>query len=342
MGSYLSKWTRMLTLPVLLLGVVGIVLVGCGEQTGPAGEEEYSFRYSEVHPEGYPSTIAAERFAELVEERSDGRIMIEVFPGGQLGDPSAVIEQIQGGSIAFTDQSTSTLTGFSEGVAVFDLPYLFEDEDSYHSFLNGEGGQELLDSLQDDGLKGLAYYDAGARSFYTADKVVETPEDMQGLLIRVQPSEIMTELVETLGASPSTVAYGEVYSALQSGVIGGAENNWPSYESSAHYEVAPNYTLNQHTRVPDPLIMSQQVWDTLGAEDQELIQQAAEEAADVQWDEWQKRVEEAKETARSEGVNVIEVDDLSPWQEAVEPLIDEYRSEYSDSLEAIEESTEQQ
>jgi tripartite ATP-independent transporter DctP family solute receptor len=308
---------------------------GGGEQGGGGEGQQLKFRLAETHPEDYPTTLADEEFAKLVGERSDGRITVDVFPSAQLGEEAAVLEQVQLGAIEFTRTSASPLAEFSKPMGVFNLPYIFESEEHKWKFLESEEGQALLDSLEEARMHGLAYYDSGARNFYTKEEV-RTPEDMKGLKIRVQKSEINVALMKALGASATPMDFGEVYSALQTGVIDGAENNWPSYESTSHYEVANNYTINEHTRVPEVLLASQQTWDSLSPEDQELIQKAAQDSVAVQRREWDKAVEEARQAVTKEDANIIEVQDLSPWQEKVQPLIDDYRDEYGETLDAIE------
>ena len=310
---------------------------GQGGGTGGGGGEEFSFRLAETHPEGYPTTRADERFAELVRERSDGRINIEVFPNSQLGEEKGVLEQVQLGSIAFTRTSSSPLAEFVDAMGVYSLPYIFDSEEHLWSFLNGENGQAQLEALENGQMKGLAYYGSGARSFYTREREVQSPEDMQGLKIRVQQSQINVDLMDTLGASATPMNFGEVYNALQTGVIDGAENNWPSYDSTNHYEVAPNYTLDKHTRVPEVLLASQQAWDSLSEEDQEIVQQAANDSVSFQREAWDERVQEAQDKIRSAGNNIIEVD-TAPWQEAVQPMLENYRDQFGDVLDQIQDA----
>ena len=316
-----------------LLGVAGC---GGGGGDGEGGGQSYNFRLAETHPEDYPTTRADQRFAELVGERSDGRINIEVFPGAQLGEEASAIEQVQTGSLELTRVSTSPMAEFAPSLEVFSLPYIFDSSEHMWAFLQSDNGQAMLDQLSDSGFKGLAYYDSGARSFYTADREVTTPEDLQGLKIRVQQSDINVALMEAFGASATPMDFGEVYSALQTGVVGGAENNWPSYLSTSHYEVAPNYTLDEHTRVPEIIVMNQGTWDQLSEEDKQIIQEAAAESVEYQRGQWDETVQEAKNELEDEGVNVIPVEDKEPWREAAQPVIERYGEEFNDVLDQIE------
>ena len=225
--------------------LAALVLAACGGGGGAGGEQSYTFRLAETHPEDHPTTRADQRFAELVGERSDERISIEVFPSSQLGEEASAIEQVQTGALEFTRVSTSPMAEFTPSLGVFSLPFIFDSSEHMWSFLKSEDGQALLDQLSDSGFKGLAYYDSGARNFYTADREVRTPEDLQGLQIRVQQSAINTALMESFGAAATPMDFGEVYSALQTGVVDGAENNWPSYESTRHFEVARHYSTTE-------------------------------------------------------------------------------------------------
>ena len=322
-----------------LLGLSGCGSGGGGDQgSGTGGGGEHNFRLAETHPDGYPTTLADERFAELVRERSDGRINIEVFPNAQLGEEKGVLEQVQLGSIAFTRTSASPLAEFSDSMGVYNLPYIFDSDEHLWNFLKSEAGQNQLGSVENARMVGLAYYSSGARSFYTAEREVQGPEDMQGLKIRVQQSQINVDLMNALGASATPMAFGEVYSSLQTGVIDGAENNWPSYESTDHYQVAPNYTLDEHTRVPEVLLASQQAWNQLSADDQEMIRQAAKDSVSFQREAWNERVEQSKETVRSAGNIIIEIPDKTPWQEAVQPMLENYRDQYGDILDQIQQA----
>lgn len=332
-------------------GVAGAFLLGtagCGGGSGSGGGgggDSYSFRLAETHPEEHPTAQADQEFARLVDEKSDGRIQIEVFLNAQLGEESATIEQVQTGSVEMTRVSTSPMAEFADSMEVFSLAYIFDSTEHMWSFLQQQdGGQQLLSELEDSGFKGLTYYDGGARSFYTAGTQVRSLEDLQGLQIRVQQSDINTQWMEALGASPTPMDYGEVYSSLQSGVLDGAENNWTSYLTAAHYEVAPNYTEDRHQRVPEVLLISQQTWDQLSEEDQQILQEAADESRDFQREAWLDSEEQAQQEVANEGVNIVEyedIEDIEQWREAVQPVIDEYRDQFGEVLDQIEAARQQ-
>lgn len=328
--------------------VTGTILAGCGaadknagvSEASPAPEGEqkqptYTFRLAESHPADYPTTLGDKKFAELVNQKTNGRIKIEVFPSSQLGEEKAVIEQVQLGAIEFTRVSTGPLAEFNKAFGVFSLPYIFENEEHEWNFLNGPDAQKLLEGLSDSKFMGLSYYDSGARSFYTR-KPVTSIEDLKGMKIRVIQNKVNIDLMQALGASATPMPYGDVFNALQTGVIDGAENNWPSFYTSKHYEQAKNLILDAHQRVPEVLMASKVTWDKLSDADKQAIKEAAMESVTYQREQWKKFEKEAEDKVRAAGVTVTDISDLKPWQEAVKPMIEKYRSEYKEVLDAIE------
>lgn len=279
------------------------------------------YQLSDNQPGDYPTTIGDLKFAELVAQRTNGRIKIDVYHSAQLFDEKSAIETAQMGGLAFCRVNAQPLSDFTKALGVLSLPYLFRDEDHLWKVLNGPIGEELLKEMEANGLVGLTYYDSGSRSFYNSKRVVKTPADMKGLKIRVQQSKLMMGLVEALGASATPMPYGEVYTGLQSGVIEGAENNWPSYYSTSHYEVARYFTLDHHTRTPEILCMSKAIWDKLSAEDKKIVKQAAIESQAVQRKSWKEYEAKSIAAIKAGGKNTItELADLSAWQKAVAKL----------------------
>lgn len=323
--------------------MVGGLLAGCGgkEGTSSAGDDskpkpaEFTFRLADNHPVDYPTVIGDKKFAELVNERTDGRIKIEVFPSGQLGDEKSVLEQVQLGAIEFTRINASPLAEFNDNYSVLGLPYVFESDEHLWKFLEGEKGTELLDGLESSKMKGLAYYSSGSRSFYST-KPVKSIEDLKGQKLRVQQSKINIDLVSALGASATPMPYGEVFSGLQTGVIDGAENNLPSFDSSNHYQEAKNIILDHHQRIPEVLLISQTAWNKLSEEDQKIVKQAALDSVVTQKEEWAKWEIASEKKLKDAGVTFTEVKDFTPWKEAVKPVIDQYASKYKELLDAIE------
>lgn len=274
----------------------------------------------------HPVHLAMERMAELVHEKSDGQLEIKIYPNAQLGNERESIELLQIGSLGMTKVSASVMESFAPNFKVFGLPYLFRDKGHFYKVLDGEIGKELLDQGTQFWLKGLAYYDAGSRSFYTMDKPVEDPADLKGMKIRVQTSPTAMKMVNALGGSPTPISWGELYTALQQGVVDGAENNPPSFHTSRHYEVAKYYSLNEHTMVPDVLLISTKVWDRLSEEEQHWVQEAATESVELQRKLWRDAEEEAMRIVKEAGVQVIRPN-KKKFADRVEPLYEEYRDE---------------
>ncbi|AOV09262.1 C4-dicarboxylate ABC transporter [Sporosarcina ureilytica] len=311
--------------------VAVFALAACGNS-----DETITLKLADNHPEDYPTVIGDKKFAELVEEKTNGRYKIDVYAGGQLGDEKSVVEQLQLGSIDLTRVNATPLTEFSEDIGVLSLPYLFKDEESKWEHLNGEIGQELLDSFEGTNLVGLAFYDSGERSIYNSKRLVKTPEDMKGLKIRVQPSELAVNIFESFGSSATPMEYGEVYSAIQTGVIDGAENNLPSYYTSNHYEVAKYLTINKYSGPPEILMASQSLWDKLSEEDKKAFKEAALESVEYQREAWAKLVEESKEAVIENGNEIFEVTDFAPWRKAVEPIYEKHGEKYKKWLDKLE------
>ncbi|MDR3230812.1 MAG: TRAP transporter substrate-binding protein [Synergistaceae bacterium] len=298
-----------------------VLTVFCVFAAGAAFAAPVVYQLSDNQPGDYPTTLGDNRFAELVKERTDGRIRIDVYHSAQLFDEKSAIEQAQLGGLAFCRVNAQPLSDFTPALGVLSLPYIFRDEDHLWKVLNGPIGAELLGEMEANGLVGLVYYDSGSRSFYNSKRAVASPADMKGLKIRVQQSKLMMGLVEALGASATPMPYGEVFTGLQSGVIEGAENNWPSYYSTSHYEVAKYFTLDHHTRTPEVLCVSKAIWDALSDEDKKIVRAAAVESQEVQRRAWKEYEAKSIKAITDGGKNVItEVKNLSEWQKAVEPV----------------------
>jgi tripartite ATP-independent transporter DctP family solute receptor len=324
--------------------MVGAILSACGnEETAEptAGSEtkkaEYTLRLADNQPADYPTVIGDKKFAELVNERTDGRIKIEVFPSAQLGDEKSVLEQVQLGAIDFTRINASPLAEFNDQFSALNLPYVFESDEHLWNFLEGETGKKLLTDLEQSKMRGLAYYDSGSRNFYST-KPITSIEDLKGQKIRVQQSKINLDLIDALGASATPMPYGEVFSALQTGIIDGAENNLPSLDSSNHYQEAKSIIMDHHQRIPEVLLMSKATWDKLSEEDREIIQQAATDSVVTQKEAWAQLEQESEKKLKEAGVTFTEVDDVTPWKEAVQPVVDKYGKDYQEILDAIEEA----
>jgi tripartite ATP-independent transporter DctP family solute receptor len=274
----------------------------------------------------HPVHTAMLMMAERVKESSDGSLRIEVYADGQLGPERELIEMLQIGSLAMTKVSTGPLESFSPRVAVLALPYLFRDREHFWKTMDGEIGQELLAVSVPFGLKGLAYYDAGARSFYVNRKTqreITTPDDLTGLSIRVMKTQTAIRMVELLGAKPVPIPFGELYSALDSGTVDGAENNPPSLFTTRQYEVCSSYALDEHSRVPDILIMSVDAWQRLSAEEQVWVQEAAIASSRFQRELWSVAESEALDTMEASGLRIVRGMNTEPFRERVKAMYDD-------------------
>jgi len=322
---------------LLLVLALGLVLSATAFAKG-AEEEEMAkpmvMKLGETHAADYPTTQGDQKFADLVKERTNGRIVIEVFPAKQLGEEKAVIEQVQIGAVEFTRVSISPLAAFYAPFDALQMPYLYRNADHMWKVLNGSIGQRFLDSVASANFVGLCYYDGGQRSFYTKTPV-KVPGDLKGLKIRVQQSPLMVGLVESFGAVAQPMPFGEVYSALQTGVIDGAENNFPSYDTTGHYEVAKHYVMDSHTRVPEILVASKIVFDKLSPEDQEIIRQAAKDSVEYQKKLWAEKVGVSRKKVEAAGCTITELADNSAWQATVQPMYDELSAELKAVVEEI-------
>ena len=317
----------------LLVTICAIVLVFC---FGFAAQAEMVLKLSEIHGKGYPTELADEEFARLVNVYTKGDIKVDVFPGGQIsGDERVVIEQVKIGAIAIARVSSGALGSFNPQLNVFALPYLFDSNEHMWAFLNGAAGQKMLADLAPSGFVGLCWYDGGARSFY-ANYPLNSIADLKGKKFRVQANQLMIKMVEAMGASAVAIAAGQVFSAIQTGVIDGAENNAPSLISFNHYQVAKYYMLDEHLRLPEVLFMSKIVWDKLSKDQQAAIRKAAVETVDFQRKKWDAYEIEALNKIKAEGEIVVEIKDKTPFKNAVKQLVAEESPKYAETLKAIE------
>ena len=301
-----------------------------------ATAQEVVLRAADNQPEDYPTVQGLYFMADYIEAATDGRIVMEVFPGGQLGDERSTIEQVQLGVIDVVRTSTSPVGEFHAPMGVFSLPYIFRGETHMWKVVSGPIGRELLDGLAEADLRGLAYYDSGSRNFYTTDVPIRSTADLEGLRMRTQQSQVVLDMMEALGAEPVPMAFEEVYSSLQTGVIDGAENNFPSYGPFGvrHYEVAPYFTLDGHARVPEVVMISEQTWSGLDPADQQIVREAALASTTVQAALWDDLSNESRAAVVEAGSEIITVD-VSEFQEAMAPLYEEYGSAYGDLVDRI-------
>lgn len=301
----------------------GAVLLLCGCRTGGGTTVIKLGHGLDV---SHPVHQAMELMAARADELSGGRLRIDVYPSEQLGTERQLLELLQIGSVGMTKVSAAVLENFAPSFQVLSLPYVFRDEAHHFQVLDGPIGRELLLGLEPYRLRGLTFYDAGSRNFYTKDRPVTGPDDLQGLKLRTQESATAMEMVRMLGGSPTPIAWGELYSALQQGIVDGAENNPPSFHLSGHYEIARYYTLNEHTRVPDVLLVSSTVWDDLTEEERGWLQAAVAESTVRQRELWKAAVDEALRAVEAAGVEVLHPDP-APFAARVAPMLEVFRDD---------------
>ena len=306
--------------------------------SGTSGET-ITMRCSTNHAEGFNVSVALRHWADLVRERTDGRINIEIYYDAVLGDEKSAIEQCQYGGLEFARVNISPMCEFVDGFNALSMPYLYNDDEHFWKAMETVG-MELMTSqeMKDAGFYGLTWYDGGTRNFYNSKKPIHTPADMAGMNIRVQESSLMMGMIEALGAKPTAMPYGDVYSGLQTGVIDGAENSVVQYLGVSHYEVSPYITLDGHTRAPDMLIMSEKVRETLSEEDVQIIADAALESWEMQRELWAEVDAEARGKLEEQGVEFVDLtpDEFQAFVDACEPMWEEYEGgKYMDIIQEV-------
>ena len=291
--------------------------------TASASAQTITLRSTDIHPDGYPTIEAVKHMGKLLEERSKGRIKINVFHSAQLGQEKDTIEQTRFGVIDMNRINMAPFNNLIPATNVPSLPFIFRSVEHMRKVMDGPIGDNLLKEFEKHDLVGLAFYDSGSRSFYNSKRPINTPADMKGMKIRVQQSDMFVSLVSALGANATPMNFGEVYSGLQTGVIDGAENNWPSYESTKHYEVAKFYSQTEHSLSPEVLVMSKKSFDKLSAEDKALVRAAAKESVAKMRELWDAR-EKASEAKVKAGGAVVNAVEKQPFIDAMKPVYDKF------------------
>lgn len=304
--------------------LVLILLILCCFSCGKENEGK-SLKLGHSLGVSHPVHIAMVYFAEKVHEKSGGKLIIDIYPSSQLGGERESLELLQIGSLAITKVSSAVMENFSPKLQVFGYPYLFRDKEHRYSLYDSEIGRELLLEGEQYWLKGLTYFDAGSRSFYTKNTEIKEPEDLNGLKIRVMESPTAINLVKALGGSPTPVSWGELYTSLQQGVVDGAENNLPSFYSSRHYEIAKEFAIDEHTSIPDILVISTVIYNRLSKDEQRWIRESAEEAAIKQRELWEAAELDALKEVTAAGVNVT-YPNKQLFKEKSKPLIEELKT----------------
>ena len=303
---------------VLAAGAAAAGLSACGVR---AGRE---FLSTDTHPEEYPTVQAVKEMGRLLSARTDGRLGVKIYAGGQLGSEQDTLEITVFGGLDMNRVNLAPLISIEPLTSIPALPFLFQSNDHMRRALDGPIGDEILASLEPHGLIGLCFYDSGDRNFYNTRRPIRTPADMRGLKIRVPSSDLYVSMIRALGADATPMSIAEVYQALVQGVIDGAENNWPSYESGRHFEAAKYYSLTQHVIAPEVLVMSKSRWDKLDEADRALVRQTAKESVPYMRGLWDQRVEDSRARLIASGIEVNEIEDKAAFAAAMRPVWDRY------------------
>ncbi|MEO9651868.1 MAG: TRAP transporter substrate-binding protein [Roseobacter sp.] len=300
-----------------LVGAVALTVIGCAASAD-------NWRGWNVHVDGYPNTVAMDKFAELLAVKTGGEITLQMFHGGTLGSQPDAVEQVRAGALEIGNFNLGPIGPIAPAANVVSLPFVFKDVPHMFRVLDGEAGAAIAAGMAEKGLQPLAWYDAGARSFYNVERAINTPADVAGMKVRVMNNELFTGMIAELGGNPSPMAFAEVYQALKTGVVDGAENNWPSYESTGHFEVAGYYSLSQHLIIPECICINAGTFNSLSDEMKAAVQEAAQESALYQRDLWAKREADSRKAVEAAGVAVNDVADKAPFQAAMGPVYEAY------------------
>ncbi len=301
--------------------------------TAAAAEE---WRAWNIHSDGHPNTAAMDRFAELVAENTGGELTIEVFHGGVLGSQPDALEQVQLGAIDVGNFNLGPVGPLVQEANLVSLPFIFRDVPHMFRVLEGPAGEMVAAGMAEAGIMPIAWFDAGARSFYNNTGPINSPDDVAGMRIRVMNNDLFTGMVDAMGGNGTPMAFAEVYQSLRTGVVDGAENNFPSFLSVAHYEVAGYYSLSEHLIIPECICVNTGVFNAMSDEMQAAVVAAAEEAALYQRELWAVATADARETVEAAGVVVNEISDKGPFQDAMAPVYEAYLEANPDMRELVE------
>jgi len=309
--------------------------------SGPAAAQQKTvFKASDVHPAGYPTVVAVENLGKKLDAATNGRYSVQMYPSMQLGGEKEAIEQAQIGAIAFARVSVGALGPVVDDLNVFNLPYVFRNTTHMQHVIDGPIGQELLDKVTNSGkgLVGLCWMDAGARNFYNTKKPIKTMADLKGMKVRVMGNPMFVEMANSMGGNGIAMGYDQVFSALQTGVVDGAENNPPSFVFDNHYQVAKYYTVDEHLIVPEMVVFSKKAWDAMSKEDQALLVKFSKEAQQEERKLWEVYEQQAMDKAKAAGIQIIQVSDADKkaFQDAVKPVWDKYGPKYRDLISRIQ------
>jgi len=309
-----NHWTRR------GIGGVGAVAVAVVMTAATAAAQEMEWRGWNIHVPDYPNSHALDFFTEELEARTDGRITARTFHGGVLGSQPDAIEQLRVGGIDYANFNLGPMGQTVPATNVVSLPFVFDSIDHMYRAMDGVVGDALSEAMEERGITALAWYDSGARSFYNSQQPITSPADLDGLKVRVMNNDLFVGMIEALGGNATPMAFSEVYQSLRTGVVDGAENNYPSYESTGHFEVAGYYSLSEHLIIPECVCMNADLFNSLTAEDQELVTTIARESAELQRELWAERSEQSRQAVLDAGVEINEIEDKTAFQEAMQPV----------------------
>lgn len=318
----------------LFIGLLLIVLVVSFFMQGADDREHRILKLAHGLNTQHPVHKAMEFLAKRASELSDGKLEVQIFPSEQLGNEKECIEALQLGYLAMTKTSTGPMEAFVPRIRIFGIPYLFRDSEHFWKVAGGPVGRELLLAGEAKGLRGLCYYDAGARSFYSKDIPINSPSDLSGKKVRVMNSVMSMEMIKAMGGSPTPISWGELYTSLDQGVVDAAENNPPSFDTSRHFEICKYYSLDEHVRLPDMLVISARVWADLSGQQKKWLQQAVDESVTYGRKLWTEAEEISLEIVRTGGV-VVSYPNKKPFQDAVKPMWDKFLSAENKEDQAI-------
>jgi tripartite ATP-independent transporter DctP family solute receptor len=320
------------------IGAAGLT-TGLSALSPARAQAKSVFKASDVQPPGYPTVAATENLGKKLEAATNGRLSVQMFPSMQLGGEKETIEQTQIGAIQMLRVSVGSMGPIVDDINVVNMPFLFKNTAHAQRMMDGPIGQELLDKITaspNAGLVALCWMDSGARSLYNTKRPIKSIEDLKGLKFRVIGNPIFVDMMNALGGNGVAMGYDQVFSALQTGVIDGAENNPPSYVFSTHYTAAKYYSLTEHLIIPEVLVFSKRAWTSLSNDDQTLIRKLAREAQLEERELWKKYETQAMEKAKAAGCEIVEIADKSPFQNAVKPVWDKYGPKYQDMIKRIQ------
>lgn len=302
-------------------------------------QQKIVLKSADVHPFGYPTVEAVKAMGEKLSKATDGRLTVQIFPAMQLGGEKEMIEQAQVGALAMARISAGPMGPIVPEINVFNLPFVFRDNAHMEKVIDGEIGDEMLRKLTDHptaGLVGLCWMNAGTRNVYNSKRPVKSMEDLKGLKIRMMGNPVFVDTMNALGGNGVAMGYDQLINALQTGVVDGAENNYPSYANGQHYRYAKYYTLTEHLIIPEILVFSKKVWQTLSKDDQALIMKLAKEAQQEQRKLWYAMEEKSLSQMREAGAEIIKVLDKKPFQDAVRPVWEKHGKQYADLIKRIQ------